>query len=91
MSKDSLLKAVDLAGGQAPLARGIRERLPGSKVGQVHIWGWLNSVKMEVPPAEVVIAICGTVGWKITPHELRKDIYPNPADGLPDDRRKEAA
>lgn len=89
MSRESLQRAVDLAGGQAPLARGIQKRLPGSKIGQVHVWGWLNSVKMEVPPAEVVIAIAETVGWRITPHELRSDIYPSPLDGLP--RSSEAA
>lgn len=65
------------------MARGIRSRIAGSKIGQVHVWGWLNSVKMEVPPAEVVIAICETCDWKITPHQLRPDVYPNPSDGLP--------
>lgn len=83
MSKESLKKAVELSGGQAHLARAIRSRLPGSKIGQVHVWGWLNSVKMEVPPAEVVIAIAEACEWKITPHELRPDIYPNLCDGLP--------
>jgi len=37
MSRESLQKAVDLAGGQAALSRGIRDRMPGSKVGQVHV------------------------------------------------------
>ena len=83
MSREILQKAVDLAGGQAPLARGIRSRLPESKVGQVHVWGWLNSVKMEVPPAEVVIPIAESVDWKVTPNELRPDIFPNPSDALP--------
>lgn len=83
MSKNSLLKAVELAGGQAPLARAIRVRMPHSKIGQVHVWGWLNSVKMEVPPAESVLAIAESVDWRVTPHELRADIYPNPSDGLP--------
>lgn len=84
MSKESLIKAVDLAHGQAPLARGIRDRMPGSKIGQVHIWGWLNTVKIEVPPAEVVLAIADFLEYKITPHELRPDLYPNPNDALPD-------
>jgi len=38
-----------------------------------------------------VISICAQSGWKITPHELRPDIYPNPSDGLPADRSGEAA
>lgn len=76
-----------MAGGQAKLARGIRERVPGSKVGQVHVWGWLNSVKFEVPPPEVVIAISEFLDYRMTPHELRPDLYPNPTDALPDELR----
>jgi hypothetical protein len=85
MSKQSLLKAVAMAGGQAQLAKGVREQMPGSKVGQVHVWGWLNSVKMEVPPADVVIPMAASLDWRISPHELRPDLYPNPTDALPAD------
>lgn len=91
MSKESLLDAVNLAGGQTLLARGIRERLPGSKVGQVHVWGWLNSVKFEVPPAEVVLAIADFLEYRITPHELRPDLYPNPSDAMPSLEKEKAA
>lgn len=90
MSRESLQKAVDFAKGQAPLARKIKAMMPGSKVGQVHIWGWLHTVKMEVPPAEAVIPISAAVDWQVTPHELRPDIYPSPADGLPSTERKAA-
>lgn len=83
MSKASLLLAVEMAGGQAHLARGIRKHLPGSKVGQVHVWGWLNNAKIEVPPAEVVLPIAKSLGYRMTPHQLRSDLYPNPGDGLP--------
>lgn len=83
MSKESLLEAVRLAGGQAHLAAGIRRRCPGSKVGQVHVWGWLNSVKMEVPPADVVLPIAEHLNYRLTPHDLRPDLYPNPTDALP--------
>lgn len=83
MSKESLLQAVRLAGGQVHLARGIRERIPGSKVSQVHVWGWLNSVQMEVPPPETVIPICDFLDWRMTPHRLRPDLYPNLTDALP--------
>lgn len=83
MSKETLQKAVDLADGQTKLAAGIRARMPGSKVGQVHVWGWLNELKSACPPAEYVLPICDTVGWRITPHELRPDLYPHPSDGLP--------
>ena len=84
MSKEALSQAVELAGGQAQLARGIRARIPDSKIGQVHVWGWLNSVRMEVPPPEVVIPICDFLNWRMSPHCLRPDIYPNPSDALPD-------
>lgn len=83
MSKETLLEAVRLAGGQAHLAAGIRRRCPGSKVGQVHVWGWLNSVKMEVPPADVVLPIVEHLNYRLTPHDLRPDLYPNPTDALP--------
>lgn len=85
MSKETLLKAVQMAGGQAHLARGIRDLLPGSKVGQVHVWGWLNNVKIEVPPADVVLPISESLNYRITPHALRPDLYPNPTDALPSD------
>lgn len=84
MSKQSLLKAVDLAGSQVNLARGIRERIPDSKIGQVHVWGWLNQVKIEVPPADVVIPIAAFLDYRLTPHELRPDLYPNPTDAVPE-------
>lgn len=83
MSRESLQRAVDLAGGQASLARRVRALVQGSKISQVHVWGWLNSVKCKVPPAEVVIPIAEALEYRITPHELRADLYPNPSDGLP--------
>jgi len=72
-----------MAGGQARLAAGIRTFLPGSKVAQAHISGWVNQVRSEVPPAEVVVPIAQFLDFKITPHELRPDLYPNPGDAIP--------
>ncbi|HGA4975920.1 TPA: transcriptional regulator, partial [Salmonella enterica subsp. enterica serovar Charity] len=40
---------------------------------------WLNN---DVP-ASKVLALCSSLNWRITPHEVRPDLYPNPADGLP--------
>lgn len=40
---------------------------------------WLNN---QIPP-ERVIPLCKVLDWKVTPHEMRDDIYPNPTDGLP--------
>ena len=65
------------------MARGIRQYLPGSKVGQVHVWGWLNTVKIEVPPPEVVLPIAKYLNYRMSPHQLRPDLYPNPDDAMP--------
>ncbi|ELO0595197.1 helix-turn-helix domain-containing protein [Salmonella enterica] len=42
---------------------------------------WFN--KAGIPP-RFILPVCELVGWKITPHELSPDLYPHPADGLPD-------
>jgi DNA-binding transcriptional regulator YdaS (Cro superfamily) len=34
-------------------------------------------------PAERVLPVCAQEDWRITPHLLRPDLYPNPSDGLP--------
>lgn len=41
---------------------------------------WIS--KNRVPP-ERVIQLCEWGGWKVTPHQLRPDIYPNAKDGMP--------
>jgi DNA-binding transcriptional regulator YdaS (Cro superfamily) len=43
--------------------------------------GWLNFT--GIIPADRVIPLSRILGWKITPHELRPDLYPNQNDGLP--------
>ncbi|MFO0325718.1 MAG: transcriptional regulator [Burkholderiales bacterium] len=43
-------------------------------------------------PAERVLPIAKLTDFKLTPHELRPDLYPNPSDGLPSDQtNREAA
>jgi DNA-binding transcriptional regulator YdaS (Cro superfamily) len=84
MAKETLIRAVELAGGQSQLARAIRPLIPGSKVGQEHVWKWLNKAESEVPPAEYVLPIAQALNWQITPHQLRPDLYPNPTDALPE-------
>lgn len=34
--------------------------------------------------SEVVIKWAAATGFKVTPHELRPDLYPNARDGLPE-------
>lgn len=69
---------VEIAGGQAALARAI-----GVKQGNV--WNWLHR-DGAIPPDQV-IAASRAIGWKKTPHQIAPSLYPNPADGLPPDLR----
>jgi len=39
-------------------------------------------------PAEKVLAYAEATGWKVTPHDLRPDLYPSIDDGLPASRRQ---
>lgn len=41
---------------------------------------WANGHRV---PASRVLQLCEIMGWEVTPHELRPDIYPNETDGLP--------
>lgn len=41
--------------------------------------GWF---KNKVP-GELVVRVARAIDWKVTAHELRPDLYPNPTDGLP--------
>lgn len=72
-------KAVGILGGQSALATAVG-------VKQAHVWNWLNRQGRQAP-AEKVLAVSKATNWRITPHELRPDIYPNPSDGLPGDKR----
>lgn len=82
MKNQALIKSVSMLGGQAATAAAIRARVPGSKVSQPHVWKWLRREDNQVPPAEYVLPICEAVEFRITPHELRPDLYPHPDDGL---------
>lgn len=42
---------------------------------------WFN--KSVIPP-RFVLPVCELTGWKVTPHEVRPDLYPSTDDGLPD-------
>lgn len=50
----------------------------GMRPQAVHLW-FTSQV-----PAQRVIPLCEVLGWVITPHQVRHDIYPNPSDGLPE-------
>ncbi|HCR3994162.1 TPA: helix-turn-helix domain-containing protein [Morganella morganii subsp. morganii] len=65
-------KIVTLA-SQSEIARRL-----GIKPQTVNLW-FKNGV-----PAQKVLSLCECLSWKITPHEVAPEIYPNIADGLPD-------
>jgi DNA-binding transcriptional regulator YdaS (Cro superfamily) len=84
MNKNSLLKVVEICGGQVALAAILAtDEYP---IKQAHVWGWLNKNTDGIPAIHVIKA-CQCVNWQVTPHELRPDIYPHPEDGLPNDMR----
>lgn len=41
---------------------------------------WPDDDKLK---PEHVIPVCMSQQWRVTPHQIRPDIYPNRADGLP--------
>ncbi|GKW27810.1 transcriptional regulator [Pectobacterium brasiliense] len=70
-------KILAVCGSQSELARRV-----GKNSQTVSAW-----FRNEVASAEVINA-SRALEWKVTPHELRPDLYPNPTDGLP--KKKEA-
>ena len=67
-----LSKVVQIAGGQAELARKCTQ--DGYKVSQPKIWNWLNRDKKI--PAEAVLPLQKAANGKVTCNELRPDLYP---------------
>lgn len=67
MSTDALSRAIDIAGGQKPLAD-----LLGTTQSQV--WYWLNRSKRGVP-GEFAPKIEVATGGAVTRHDLRPDVF----------------
>jgi DNA-binding transcriptional regulator YdaS (Cro superfamily) len=93
MSNDYLKTAIKILDGQVAAANAVNanktnENMPDIK--QAHVWGWINRTKVGVSP-EYVIPLAKSTGWRVTPHQLRPDIYPHPVDGLPEHLRDIAA
>jgi DNA-binding transcriptional regulator YdaS (Cro superfamily) len=85
---EPLAKVIAIIGGQKALADALSKK-PGVSVKQGHVWSWLN-VTQDGTPSEHVINACEVVGFEVTPHELRPDIYPYQHDGLPEHLRQVA-
>jgi DNA-binding transcriptional regulator YdaS (Cro superfamily) len=77
--KEVLERAIHAVGSQAALAKAIG-------VKPQHVWNWLNRDKRV--PAEQVLAIEAATGGKVSRHELRPDLYPDPGE---DERRPKVA
>lgn len=84
---DALHEAIRLVGGtQAALAEAINKLRDGPEIGQSAISNWFQRGKV---PAERVLDVAMATQFAVTPHDLRPDLYPNAADGLPADREAE--
>lgn len=84
MSASALRKALAIAGSQAQLARRAIEAPAapaGRQLTQQSISKWLLAERPV--PAEWALAFSQAVGYQVTPHELRGDVYPNADDALP--------
>ena len=74
---ENLEKIVNEMGGQAKLAE-------KAGVTKQAVSKWIRQHRI---PADRVISVSCATGWRITPHQLRPDIYPNSVDGLPTDNQ----
>jgi DNA-binding transcriptional regulator YdaS (Cro superfamily) len=82
MLENPLLEAIEICGSQTLL---------GKKIGkdQYIVTAWVNRYGCKVSP-EFVIKVAEATEWKVTPHQLRPDLYPHPNDGLPENLRHAA-
>ncbi|MEN6641032.1 MAG: YdaS family helix-turn-helix protein [Armatimonadia bacterium] len=79
--KSPLQRAIDIAGSPSRLAAKATEAGP-RKIERQHIGNWLQRNDGLVS-ADYVIQIAKAVDFKVTPHQLRPDLYPNETDGMP--------
>lgn len=70
MNTEALTRAIEIVGGQKPLADAI-----GTTQSQV--WFWLRRSKRGVP-GEVASKIEAATSGAVTKHELRPDIFGSP-------------
>ncbi len=70
MDKQIILTAAGHVGGIVAMSFAL-----GKSRGAVSQWD-------KVPDGEV-LSVAKLTGYKVTPHQLRSDLYPNPTDALP--------
>lgn len=71
-------KAVKQIGSASSVARHFKFKSVQS------VCNWI--IKDQVP-SERVLELCRLGAWRVTPHQLRPDLYPNFTDGLPDEMK----
>lgn len=76
----SLAIAIASCGSSTELAR-------RCGVSVQHVTNW----QARGIPADRALAIAAATDWRVTPHQLRPDLYPNPTDGLPPELQEKAA
>ena len=68
---NAMKEAISLVGGVKKLARGL---------GVSH--QAVRKFESSRVPAERVIDVAILTGWRVTPHQIRPDLYPLPSDAL---------
>lgn len=68
-----IAKAIQLAGGAAEVA---------AELEYATQWA-VSKWKRDGVPAKHVIDLCRLGGWKVTPHQVDRSLYPSRDDGLP--------
>lgn len=47
----------------------------------------VRKFEREGVPSGRVLQVAAATNWRVTPHQLRADLYPYPTDGVPPDQR----
>jgi DNA-binding transcriptional regulator YdaS (Cro superfamily) len=77
-----LIKILTMYGeNKTRLVNALTALRPETKVTTSHIYNWIE--RDQKVPADWVLALSECAEWKITPHQLRPDLYPHKDDGLP--------
>lgn len=66
-------EAIDCAGGVISVAKAL-------DISRISIYEWIEKGAL---PAPRILPVSKLGGYKVTPHQLDPEIYPNAADGLP--------
>jgi DNA-binding transcriptional regulator YdaS (Cro superfamily) len=81
MSKDALLKAIEVLGSQTALAA-----VCGGPVKQGHVYYWLNTSKRGLPPeyCEKVEIATRSKGDEVSRYRLRADVFGPEPQAIPE-------